>query len=177
MWRGHRHDRGRAAGFRSLAGRRPCVRVRGRALPRRRALRRRARAPRHAWPGCAAALAGVGPRRGVIESARDNAERAGVAKLIDFTVAALSDAPIFVDGTLGARTVVTNPPYGLRVGDTRTLQNLYQRVGTLVRALPEGSRAALLTPPPRVRDLGLQLERAFESNHGGQHVIASVTAS
>ncbi|MBK7774573.1 MAG: hypothetical protein IPI43_10590 [Sandaracinaceae bacterium] len=113
---------------------------------------------------------------GVIESARDNAERAGVAKLITFEVAALSDAPIFVDGTLGARTVVTNPPYGLRVGDTRTLQNLYQRVGTLVRGLPPGSHAALLTPPPRVRDLGLTLERAFESNHGGQHVIASVTA-
>lgn len=112
---------------------------------------------------------------GVIESARDNAERAGVAKLVTFEVAAVSDAPLFVDSSLGARTVVTNPPYGLRVGDTRTLQNLYQRVGTLVRALPEGSRAALLTPPARVRDLGLTLDRAFESNHGGQHVIASVT--
>jgi len=114
---------------------------------------------------------------GVIESARDNAERAGVAGLITFEVAALSDAPVVVDTTLGARTVVTNPPYGLRVGDARTLQNLYQRVGTLIRALPAGSHAALLTPPPRVRDLGLTLERAFESNHGGQHVVASVTAS
>lgn len=113
---------------------------------------------------------------GVIESARDNAERAGVAKLVTFEAAAVSDAPVFVDQSLGARAVVTNPPYGLRVGDTRTLQNLYQRVGTLVRALPEGSRAALLTPPARVRDLGLTLERAFESNHGGQHVVASVTA-
>ena len=73
---------------------------------------------------------------GVIESARDNAERAGVAKLITFTVAAVSDAPVFTDGTLGARTLVTNPPYGLRVGDVRTLQNLYQRVGTLVRGRP-----------------------------------------
>lgn len=120
-------------------------------------------------------LVGSDRDAGVIESARDNAERAGVAKLITFEVAAVSDAPLFVDGSLGARTVVTNPPYGLRVGDTRTLQNLYQRVGTLVRALPAGSRAALLTPPARVRDLGLTLERAFESNHGGQHVVASVT--
>lgn len=113
---------------------------------------------------------------GVIESARDNAERAGVAKLITFTVAAVSDAPVFTDGTLGARTLVTNPPYGLRVGDVRTLQNLYQRVGTLVRDLPVGSRAVLLTPPARVRDLGLPVDRAFESNHGGQHVVASLVS-
>ena len=63
---------------------------------------------------------------------------------------------------------------GMAVGDTRTLQNLYQRVGTLVRALPAGSRVALLTPPARVRDLGIPVDRAFESNHGGQHVVASL---
>jgi putative N6-adenine-specific DNA methylase len=111
---------------------------------------------------------------GVVEAAQANAARAGVDGLISFDVAAVSDAPIFTRAALGPRAVVSNPPYGLRVGDPRTLLNLYQRLGALVRGLPAGSRVAFLTPPERPRDLGLALDRAFESNHGGQHVVASV---
>ncbi|MCA9532812.1 MAG: hypothetical protein KC593_04000 [Myxococcales bacterium] len=125
--------------------------------------------------GAALRLFGSDRDAGVIESARDNAARAGVANMIHFEVAALTNAPVFTRAELGPRVVVSNPPYGLRVGDARTLLNLYQRLGTLVKELPPGSRAAFLTPPARARDLGLSLERVFESNHGGQHVVASAT--
>ncbi|MCA9574222.1 MAG: hypothetical protein R3B40_04565 [Polyangiales bacterium] len=126
--------------------------------------------PRTALPP----LLGSDRDAGVIASAHENAERAGVAQHLTLSVAPVSDAPVFTQ-PLGPRVLVSNPPYGVRVGDERTLRNLYQRTGSLVRSLPQGSRAAFLTPPQRARDFGLTLARAFESNHGGQHVVASVT--
>ena len=50
-----------------------------------------------------------------IELARDNARKAGVGKFIDFKVA---DARKFVSPISDARgTIITNPPYGERLGD------------------------------------------------------------
>ncbi len=122
-------------------------------------------------------LLGSDRDEGVVVAAAENAARAGAPLALRFEAAALTNAPAFGrHAPLGgsARTLVSNPPYGLRVGDARTLRNLYQRLGTLCRELPAGSRVALLTPPKRERDTGLTFARAWESNHGGQHVVANV---
>jgi putative N6-adenine-specific DNA methylase len=58
---------------------------------------------------------------GAVESARANAERAGVTRDIEFET-----RPISAVKTLpGPGSIVTNPPWGVRVGDARALRDLY----------------------------------------------------
>lgn len=62
-----------------------------------------------------------------IELARDNARKAGVSKFIDFKVA---DARKFVSPIPEARgTIITNPPYGERLGDLTEARDLAKAIG------------------------------------------------
>lgn len=77
---------------------------------------------------------------GVIEAARANAERAGVAANIEFTqraVSAITPPP-------GLGWVITNPPYGVRVQAHRDLRNLYARFGQVLRVKCPGWQVGLL---------------------------------
>jgi putative N6-adenine-specific DNA methylase len=77
---------------------------------------------------------------GAIAAAQGNAERAGVASMIEFIcrpVSALAPPP--VPGWL-----VSNPPYGLRVSANRDLRNLYAQLGNVLRDKCPGWRVALL---------------------------------
>ena len=67
---------------------------------------------------------------GAIEMAQANAARAGVADAIDFSCRPVSA----VTPPGGPGWVVTNPPYGLRVGANRDLRNLYAQLGNVLRA-------------------------------------------
>jgi len=63
-----------------------------------------------------------------IELARENAKKAGVSNYVDFNV---SDARKFVSPITDARgTLVTNPPYGERLGDLSQARELYKSLGT-----------------------------------------------
>lgn len=77
---------------------------------------------------------------GAVESAIANAERAGVADLIEFSCRAVS--AIEPPGSVG--WVVTNPPYGVRVSGGRDLRNLYAQFGNVMRARCPGWHIALL---------------------------------
>src|SRR5437588_410224 len=62
---------------------------------------------------------------GGIEAAARNAERAGVAADIQFSAESVSSAfAALSDVTDGEGWVITNPPYGIRVGETDDLRNL-----------------------------------------------------
>lgn len=63
---------------------------------------------------------------GAVEAARANAERAGVAELIEFRVAPVAALEKSETNTFGL--VATNPPWGRRVGDG-DLRNLYATLG------------------------------------------------
>lgn len=90
----------------------------------------RAAAAAEVLPSAPAPILGSDRDAGAIEAARANAERAGVAGDITFTCAALMHAePPAERGTL-----VSNPPYGVRVGDAADLGRLYAALGDLVRA-------------------------------------------
>jgi putative N6-adenine-specific DNA methylase len=67
---------------------------------------------------------------GAIEMARQNAERAGVAQVIEFSQRAVSA----IEPSPGPGWVVTNPPYGQRVRGGRDLRDLYARFGDVLRA-------------------------------------------
>ena len=103
---------------------------------------------------------------GAVTATRDNAARAGVGEALRVAQAPLSAAPGFQLPELGA--VVTNPPYGRRVGSGRDLRSLYQRLGALIRAAGGAPAVALIVADRRLgRATGLPLETAFVTKHGG----------
>lgn len=109
----------------------------------------------------------------LVESARRNAERAGIAARVAFTCAALTDArPPAPTGL-----VVVNPPYGRRLGDPRHTARSYRDLGQALRARFGGWRAAVLVParmPPIA--LGLPVEKRFPLTNGGLRVELVVCA-
>lgn len=113
------------------------------------------------------AIHGSDRDKGAIESACANAERAGVASNIEFTVRALSSVEVPESGGL----VVTNPPYGKRVSEGRDIRNLYAQLGKLMRGKLANWRLALLSPEDRLASqLQLPLAPAFQTSNGGIRV-------
>jgi putative N6-adenine-specific DNA methylase len=105
---------------------------------------------------------------GAVEAARANAERAGVGGDIEFAIASVSA----VHAPAAAGLLVTNPPYGVRTGDTATLRNLHARFGAVARREFAGWRAAVLSADRTrghvlERQLGLRLAPAWRSVNGG----------
>lgn len=76
---------------------------------------------------------------GAIKMAQENAARAGVADFIEFKQQAFSAI-----SPEGRGWVVTNPPYGVRVGATHDLRNLYAHLGDVLREQCPGWRYAIL---------------------------------
>jgi putative N6-adenine-specific DNA methylase len=78
--------------------------------------------------------------QGAIEMAKANAARTGVNGNIHFVCHAISDLPHF--DTPGS--IVTNPPYGMRITSSKDLRNLYARFGKLLRASYQGWQVGIL---------------------------------
>jgi putative N6-adenine-specific DNA methylase len=101
---------------------------------------------------------------GAIESARANAARAGVADDIDFQVRPVSG----IQPPAGPGWVVTNPPYGVRVGEAGAVRDLYAALGNVLLTRCRGWMLALLSPAPALdRQLGLPLRERFATVNGG----------
>jgi len=108
----------------------------------------------------------------MIESARRNAERAGVAARLTLACrdadAARPPAPTGL--------VITNPPYGRRLGDPRAAARGYRDLGRMLRAHFRGWRAAVVTPArlEAERQLGLRSTARFPLRNGGLPIVLHV---
>lgn len=100
---------------------------------------------------------------GAIAAARANAQRAGVDAAIDFSVRPLAACGPNADRGL----VLTNPPYGLRVGRARTLRDLYAHIGHVLKDRFCAWRAGLLCPPELRAATGLELRPVLRTRTGG----------
>jgi len=101
---------------------------------------------------------------GAIESARANAARAGVADDIAFACAPLSS----VQPPTGRGLLITNPPYGVRVGESGPLRDLYARLGQFARERCPGWRVAMLSADPALEaQTALRLRPALVTTNGG----------
>jgi putative N6-adenine-specific DNA methylase len=121
-------------------------------------------------------LVGSDRDRGAIEGALANAERAGVAADVTFSVAPVS--AVRAPNTSGL--LVTNPPFGVRVGNAAELRDLYARLGQVARERFSGWRCAILsadkTPGHSLeRQLALPLEEAWRTTNGGIGVTLLVS--
>lgn len=116
--------------------------------------------------GSAAGVAIVASDRdaGAVEAMRHNAERAGVAADISIRQAVISELQL----PELAGWIVTNPPYGVRVGERIRLRNLYAQTGNVLRARAEGWRVGLLSVHPVLdQQLGLPLTPVWHTSNGG----------
>jgi putative N6-adenine-specific DNA methylase len=117
-----------------------------------------------ALPNAPGPILGSDRDAGAITAAQSNAERAGVVADVDFSQRAIS-AVEFPD-TPG--WIVTNPPYGLRVGESSTLRNLYSQLGKILRGPAKGYLLALLSADRELdAQLRLELNEVFRSTNGG----------
>jgi putative N6-adenine-specific DNA methylase len=111
-----------------------------------------------------AAIVATDRDSGAIEATLSNAARAGVSGDLETAQQPIAASSPAVDGQPG--WLITNPPYGIRVGTD--VRNLYAKVGSLMRDTFHGWRLGILTAAPELdRQLGIPLERMFETKNGG----------
>ncbi len=128
-----------------------------------------ARQPKRADPraleaGAIPTIHGYDRDAGAVEAASANAERAGLAGAVVLRQQSLSafQAPA------AQGWIVTNPPYGVRVGERGELRNLYARFGSVVRERCSGWVVAFLSGDPALeRATGLRLKTMLRTENGG----------
>jgi len=110
---------------------------------------------------------------GAVAAARANAERAGSAVRID--EAAMSEAPGLAAPASGPLYVVTNPPYGKRIGHDATVTRLYRALGDRLRGLAcEVGLAMTVARPEHAHATRLPLTPFLMTDHGGSKIYFSV---
>lgn len=124
----------------------------------------RAEALSRELPGAPAPIVGHDRDAGAIVAAVANAERAGVSGDVEFAQGAISTTSPD-DGT---GWVVTNPPYGARIGEKTALRDLYAVLGRVVRERRPGWRFAMLSADRMLEgQLGMRLEEVLRTTNGG----------
>ena len=110
-------------------------------------------------------LAGFDSDARVLATAQENARRAGVDHLMHFErreLAKLSRPAKMEQGLL-----LTNPPYGERLGDEPTLYFLYQHLGERLKAHFAGWRAAVFTGNPELcKMMKLAVDKRYKLYNG-----------
>ena len=105
---------------------------------------------------------------GAIGAARRNAERAGVADTIQFSEKAISDSIANLDDVeKGVGWVLTNPPYGIRIGEGEDLRNLYARLGAQLKTKPGWRVGVLTSDTGLIGQTRLSMVSRFDTRNGG----------
>ncbi|MHB8193766.1 MAG: THUMP domain-containing class I SAM-dependent RNA methyltransferase [Bellilinea sp.] len=108
---------------------------------------------------------------GAILTARQNAERAGVADWVQFSQAAISA----INPPEGPGWVVTNPPYGVRISASNDLRSLYAQFGNVLKKQCPGWTTAFLCNDDHLASLTrLKFEKGVSLNNGGIPVKLSI---
>jgi 23S rRNA (guanine2445-N2)-methyltransferase / 23S rRNA (guanine2069-N7)-methyltransferase len=99
----------------------------------------------------------------LIKHAKANAQRAGVSDWVEWEAIPLALArPIQPAGLL-----ITNPPYGVRIGDEATLELFYRELGSVLHAHYAGWQAGILTPSVTLaRAIGLRSHKQYTIYNG-----------
>jgi putative N6-adenine-specific DNA methylase len=133
-----------------------------------------ARARERVVPRAPGTIQGFDRDAGAVAAAIANAERAGVAGDVEFERRTVSALPALV----GTGWIVTNPPYGGRMGERRALRDLYATFGTVLRDRCPAARLALFVARlEHARALAIPLAPRFGTTNGGIRVRAMVAGS
>ncbi len=122
-----------------------------------------AQADQSALAKAPASIHGSDRDAGAIEACRANAGRAGVLNDIEFERRAVSAIE-----PIGPGWMVTNLPYGHRIGEDKDLRNLYAQFGKVLRTKCAGWHVALLAGSAQLQSqLNLDFGEAIRINNGG----------
>lgn len=103
---------------------------------------------------------------GTVEIARRNADRAGVGSDVEFNRRSLAESlDALAEDHPNAATVVTNPPYGIRISGGTNLRNLYGMLGA--RAEKNGWGLGILTADAKLARQSASMKGAFNTQNGG----------
>jgi 23S rRNA (guanine2445-N2)-methyltransferase / 23S rRNA (guanine2069-N7)-methyltransferase len=110
-------------------------------------------------------LRGYDSDAAAIHAAIENSERAKLRGFVHFERRELDQLVKESDAATGL--LVTNPPYGERIGDQERLQALYATLGQRLREQFQGWRAAVLTGnPPLAKAIGIYSKRSHTLFNG-----------
>jgi putative N6-adenine-specific DNA methylase len=105
---------------------------------------------------------------GAVQAAARNAERAGVSENVRFSQEAVSGSIAAIDDSVReSGWILTNPPYGIRVGESADLRNLYAKLGSALKSKPLWRLGILTSDSALVRQTRLSLRPRFSTSNGG----------
>jgi 23S rRNA (guanine2445-N2)-methyltransferase / 23S rRNA (guanine2069-N7)-methyltransferase len=100
----------------------------------------------------------------MMKMARDNASRAGVQDVVEFQTADVTQVSAPVDE---AGLLITNPPYGERLGDEAEVALLYEKIGENLLANFSGWKAAVLAANAEFgRRMGIHSYKQYRVDNG-----------
>ena len=100
----------------------------------------------------------------MVAVARENAARAGVGEVIEFSVCDFAATPV----PDGGGVVLCNPEYGARLGDVEELKRTYRRLGDFLKQQAQGYQAFIFSGNPALlREIGLRPETRRKFDNGG----------
>lgn len=101
-------------------------------------------------------------------AARENALRAGVAADIQISTGSMTDAVRKAGVYPGDGILVTNPPYGKRVGEAADPRDLYASLGKAARSTLPGWSIVIVSNESRlISQLGIPVDLLFSASNGG----------
>ncbi len=105
---------------------------------------------------------------GAVQSAARNAGRAGVSENVRFSSEAVSGSIAAIDDSVKeSGWILTNPPYGVRVGESDELRNLYAKLGSALKSKSGWRLGVLTSDSALVRQTRLSLRPRFSTSNGG----------
>lgn len=118
------------------------------------ALRENARNAERAPAGLRVIATDIAPM--AVEAARENAARAGVDRLVEFSISDFAETE--VPGSRGV--VILNPGYGARMGRGEDLEGTYRRIGDFFKQRCQGHTGYVFTGNPALaKRVGLRTKR------------------
>ncbi|GGW44401.1 bifunctional 23S rRNA (guanine(2069)-N(7))-methyltransferase RlmK/23S rRNA (guanine(2445)-N(2))-methyltransferase RlmL [Vreelandella hamiltonii] len=116
---------------------------------------------------CRNPLIGFDQSPAALSAAKSNAMRAGIPALISLHGQSLAQLTRPVDLTAEQGLLITNPPYGERLGELPELVRLYAQLGEKAKALFPGWMLALFTGNPDLgHRLGLRAHKQYALKNG-----------
>jgi putative N6-adenine-specific DNA methylase len=98
-----------------------------------------------------------------VNAARKNAQAAGIEDLIEFGIIDISDSPV----PTGKGIVMINPEYGIRLGDEKTLEDTYRKIGNFLKHKCTGYAGYVFTGNTKLSGkVGLKSKRRIPFNSG-----------
>ncbi|MFA5804125.1 MAG: THUMP domain-containing protein [Melioribacteraceae bacterium] len=100
-------------------------------------------------------ISGSDKSQRVIDVAKDNLSRLPFSDTVDVSCHPFQHVKQFENGTL-----ITNPPYGIRMGDFEDVKKLYTELGDFIKQKCKGTTAFIYTGDPVLRkSIGLKTSR------------------